>query len=195
MRSYEEILENNRKWVNEKISEDPYYFERLSKGQSPGYLFIGCSDSRIPLSTFTKTEPGEIFVHRNIANLVKINDTNFLAVLEYSLDVLKVNHIIVCGHYDCGGVKAVFYNRARGYVRRWLRPLYRVYRKYLPVISNLPTEREQYDRLAELSVIESVNLLSRYPMVKKAIQDGKIKIHGWVIDIYSGYIKDLKVFD
>lgn len=191
MRSYGELFENNKKWVIEKISEDPLYFDRLSKGQSPKYLYIGCSDSRLPIEIFTKAEPGEIFVHRNIANLVKTKDQSLLAVLEFSLEVLKVNHIIVCGHYDCGGVKAVFYNQATGYVKDWLRPLYRIYRKYQHMLSELPTDRERYDRLSELSVIESVKLLSKISMVNKAIQEGRLKIHGWVIDIYNGYIKEL----
>ncbi|MFN4216749.1 MAG: carbonic anhydrase [Brevinematales bacterium] len=195
MRSYEEILENNKQWVQEKLSLEKDYFEKLSQGQSPGYLFIGCSDSRMSLNTFTKTNPGEIFIHRNIANIVKENDPNFLAVLQYAVESLKIPHIIVCGHYDCGGIKAVFYKQATKHVKHWLRPVYRLYQQYACELHKLPTQKEQYDRLAELNVIDGVKRLSRHPIIRQAIKKGQIiHLHGWIINIYTGLIQDLQVF-
>ncbi|NPV39555.1 Carbonic anhydrase [Brevinematales bacterium NS] len=195
MRPYEEILENNRQWVEEKLTADPEYFKKLSQGQSPGYLFVGCSDSRMPLNTFTKTNPGELFIHRNIANVIRENDPNFLAVLQYAVESLKISHIIVCGHYDCGGVKAVFYGQAKGHVKKWLRPVYRTFRSYAPELAKLSTDKQRYDRLAELNVIEGVKRLSRHPIIQKAIKQGHpLHIHGWIINIYTGRIQDLKVF-
>ncbi len=195
MVSYEQIFENNKAWVAEKLQLDPEYFLKLSQGQSPGYLFIGCSDSRMPLNTFTKTSPGELFIHRNIANVISPKDSNFLAVLQYAVEVLRVPHIIVCGHYDCGGVKSVFYNQAYGHVKRWLRPVFEVYHKHTHELRTLSTDREKYDRLAELNVISGVIKLSSHPIITKARQQGQsLQIHGWIIDIYTGLIKDLKVF-
>ncbi|URA10688.1 carbonic anhydrase [Thermospira aquatica] len=194
MISYEQILENNKAWVTEKLQLDPDYFFKLSQGQSPGYLFIGCSDSRMPLNTFTKTSPGELFIHRNIANVVSESDPNFLAVLQYAVEVLHVPHIIIAGHYDCGGVKSVFYNQAYGHIKRWLSPIFHIYKKYARELENLSTDREKYDRLAELNVIEGVMKLSRHPLITKAREQGQsLQIHGWIIDIYTGIIKDLRV--
>jgi len=194
MRPYEEILENNRKWVEEKLQLDPRYFEKLSRGQSPGYLFIGCSDSRMPLNTFTKTDPGELFIHRNVANIISERDPNFLAVLEYAVEALQVKHIIVCGHYDCGGVKAVWFRQASGHVKRWLRPLFQTARRHTSELLQLATDRERYDRLAELNVIDGVMRLSRHPLIQRARRRGQeIHLHGWIINIYTGLILDLKV--
>ncbi|MCX7883280.1 MAG: carbonic anhydrase [Brevinematales bacterium] len=194
MRPYEEILENNKQWVAEKLQLDPHYFEKLAKGQSPGYLFIGCCDSRMPLNTFTKTNPGELFIHRNIANIVSSRDLNFFTVLQYAIDTLKVSHIIVCGHYDCGGIKAVFYNEAKGAVKKWLHPVYQTYHKYASELQKLPTERERYDRLAELNVLRGVKELSHHPLIHKARKRGEvIHLHGWIINLYTGLILDLKV--
>jgi len=194
MTSYEQIFENNREWVREKLSLDPEYFEKLSRGQAPHYLFIGCSDSRMPLNTFTKTSPGEIFIHRNVANIVSERDENFLAVLQYAVENLKIPHLVICGHYDCGGVKAVYFDQAEGHVKRWLRPLFKVYRQYRHELEQLSSERERYDRLAELNVIEGVKRLAQNPIVRRARERGQeIHIHGWIIDIYHGLIRDLEV--
>ncbi len=194
MISYEEIFERNKEWVAEKLKIDLNYFQQLSKGQSPQYLLIGCSDSRIPPDTLTKTQPGDIFVHRNVANVVSEKDINFLAVLQYSIENLKIPHIIVCGHYDCGGVKAAYYSNARGHVKKWIKPIIKTYKKYYREITSLSSDKDRYDKLAELHVIESVKRLSGNPIIKKARKNGQnIQIHGWIVDIYTGLIKDLEI--
>lgn len=190
--SYENILENNKQWANEIIINYPDYFKELSSGQSPSFLYIGCSDSRLPLSIFTQTTPGEIFVHRNIANQVKNDDENLNSVLEYAIFVLNVKHIIVAGHYDCGGVKAAYYNNAKGLIKKWIKPIRELFLKNKKKINN-SDEKKGYDILSELNVKQQIKNLNKNKIIKKAKKIGCCpEIHGWIIDIYTGLINEVK---
>ncbi len=193
-KSYARLLENNKNWVKKKLELDPDYFNNLSGGQNPEYLWIGCSDSRVPANQITGTQPGEIFVHRNIANMVVHSDMNMLSVLSYAVDVLKVKHIIVCGHYGCGGVLAAMGNKQFGLIDNWLRHIkdvYRLYEKHLDAIEN---EEERGRRLVELNVIEQVGDLSKTTIVQNAWERNQpLHVHGWVYDLHDGIIKDLNV--
>ena len=164
--SYEDILINNKVWANEIKKQFPDYFKELSEGQSPSFLYIGCSDSRLPLSIFTQTTPGEIFVHRNIANQAKEKDLNFNSVLEYAVFTLKVNYIIVAGHYDCGGVKAAFYGKAKGKVKNWIKEIRKIYFKNRDLFKGL-NEKEACDKLSELNVKEQIKKLHKNRIIKK----------------------------
>jgi len=191
--SYEDLLKNNQEWVENKLSKDKNYFEELSKPQKPPFLFIGCSDSRKPLNTITQTEPGEIFVHRNIANQISLTDMNFLSILEYAILDLKVEHIIVCGHYNCGGVEAV-YKGADGLVENWIMPI-----KDLALINKDELEKiddmqQRIDRLAEINVVAQVKNLCKTSIIHKAFKKQEYpQIHGWIFDIYCGKIKALEL--
>ncbi len=191
--SYQRLIDGNRKYSLEKKFEDPEYFKKLSLGQTPEYLWIGCSDSRVPANEITNTQSGEIFVHRNIANLVIHTDFNALSVISYAIEVLKVKHIIVCGHYGCGGIRAAMTNSAVGFVDNWLRNIKDVYAKHskeLDVISDLD---KRADRLTELNVIEQVKNLCRTKKVQKAWKERSLQVHGWVYGLNSGLVKDLEV--
>lgn len=189
--SYEDILINNKLWSEEIKNEFPDYFKELSEGQSPSFLYIGCSDSRLPLSIFTQTTPGEIFVHRNIANQTKEKDLNFNSVLEYAVFTLKVSYIIVAGHYDCGGVKAAFYGKSKGKVKNWIKDIRKIYLQNRKLFEGL-TEKEACDRLSELNVKEQIKKLYKNKVIKKAKKVGCCpEIKGWIIDIYTGQIKEL----
>ena len=191
--SYQRLIDGNRKYSLEKRFDDPEYFKKLSIGQTPEYLWIGCSDSRVPANEITNTQSGEIFVHRNIANLVIHTDLNALSVISYAIEVLKVKHIIVCGHYGCGGIRAAMTNVAIGFVDNWLRNIKDVYAKHskeLDVISDLD---KRADRLTELNVIEQVKNLCRTKKVQKAWKERSLQVHGWVYGLNSGLVKDLKV--
>jgi carbonic anhydrase len=192
--SYEQLFENNRKWVTERLSLDPDYFTNLAMGQSPKFLWIGCSDSRVPASEITGTSPGEMFVHRNVANLVVSTDLNLLSVLQYAVEVLKVEHIIVCGHYGCGGVKAAMEDKNLGLINKWLLNIKDVLRIHRHELNSIPNKNERFKRLVELNVVEQVYNLHKTSIVQKAWhQDAKVHVHGWVYDIREGYIKDLEV--
>ncbi|BAZ50032.1 carbonic anhydrase [Nostoc sp. NIES-4103] len=192
--SIEQLLRNNQTWVAEKLAIDPNYFEELSTGQTPPFLYIGCSDSRLPLTNFTRTEPGELFVHRNIANQVSLTDINFLAVLEYAILHLEVKHIIICGHYDCGGIKAALEWRTIGIIDNWVNPIRELYLQRREEIDALPTREERLNRLAEINVVAQVKNLYQTSMMRQALYQRKAPIvHGWVLDIRSGLIKDLNV--
>jgi carbonic anhydrase len=192
--AYEKLFENNRKWVAEKLSLDPHYFENLAMGQSPKYLWIGCSDSRVPASEITGTHPGEMFVHRNVANLVVSTDLNLLSVLQYAVEVLKVEHIIVCGHYGCGGVKAAIEDNNLGLINKWLLNIKDVYRLHKDELMYIKDPNEHFKRLVELNVIEQVYNLHKTSIVQKAwLKDAKLHVHGWVYDLREGSIKDLEV--
>ncbi len=194
MDMYHSLLAGNRAWVKEKNEADPGFFERLSKGQSPQVLWIGCSDSRVPANEITGTQPGDIFVHRNIANVVVHSDMNLLSVLDYAVNVLKVRHIIVCGHYGCGGVKAALSNGQNGIVDNWLRHIKDVYRLHAPELEAIEDEGARFDRLVELNVIEHVFDLSKTSIVQNAWQSrNQPMVHGWVYDLKTGIIKDLNV--
>ncbi len=189
--SYEEILQNNLEWARKITEEYPDYFRELSKGQSPSFLYVGCSDSRLPLSIFTQTNPGEIFVHRNIANQTKKNDLNFNSILQFAIFNLKVKYIIVAGHYDCGGVKSAFKNIAEGKVKKWISPIRKLYLKNKKIFQNL-NEVEACNLLSELNVKEQIKNLKKNRIIKKARKLGICpEIRGWIISIYNGTIKEI----
>lgn len=193
-RSIKKLLENNRQWVTEQLNQDPEYFSHLAHSQSPEFLWIGCSDSRVPANQITGTEPGEVFVHRNIANMVVHSDMNMLSVLSYAVEVLKVKHIIVCGHYGCGGVLAAMGGKQYGLIDNWLRHIKDVYRLYHSELDAITDKELRARRLVELNVIEQVNDLSKTSIVQNAWNnDQPLMIHGWVYDIADGLINDLGV--
>lgn len=191
--TYEKLLEGNRKYAMNKKLEDPEYFKKLSLGQTPEYLWIGCSDSRVPANEITNTQSGEIFVHRNIANVVVHTDFNLLSVVEYAVQVLKVKHIIVCGHYGCGGVRAAMSNQSHGFVDNWLRNIKEVYNKHRAELEAIDDFDKRADRLTELNVVEQVKNLAKTNTVQQAWKDRKLQVHGWVYGLNSGLIKDLNV--
>lgn len=192
--SYNDLLEGNRKWVEETLNEDPEYFNRLAKGQEPPVLWIGCSDSRVPANQVTGTLPGEVFVHRNIANVVSHADLNLLSVMDYAVNVLKVKYIIVAGHYKCGGVAAALTNKQFGVIDNWLRHIKDVYRLHKAEIDAIEDIKEKEDRLVELNVVEGVLNVCKTTIVQNAWSSGQeLSVHGWVIDIHSGYVKDQQV--
>jgi carbonic anhydrase len=191
---YHSLLEGNKRWVEEKLTEDALFFERLSKGQSPQVLWIGCSDSRVPANEITHTQPGDIFVHRNIANLVVHSDMNLLSVLDYAVNVLKVRHVIVCGHYGCGGVIAAMGNRQNGLVDNWLLNIKDVYRLHTKELDSIDSDEERANRFVELNVIEQVFHLSKTSIIQNAWNERNMPIvHGWVYSLKTGLINDLKV--
>jgi carbonic anhydrase len=193
-KSYTRLLENNKSWVKKKLELDPNYFNKLSGGQNPEYLWIGCSDSRVPANQITGTQPGEIFVHRNIANMVIHTDMNMLSVLSYAVEVLKVKHIIVCGHYGCGGVLAAMGNKQYGLIDNWLRHIKDIYRLYEKELDSIQDTEARGRRLVELNVIEQVGDLSKTSIVQNAWERKQpLHVHGWVYDIHDGIINDLGV--
>lgn len=192
MKLYERLLLENKAWAKEMKEEDPGYFERLVNVQKPDFLWIGCSDSRVPPDKITQTKPGEIFIHRNIANMVVHTDLNLLSVLQYAVEVLKVKHIIVCGHYGCGGVKAALTRHSYGLINKWLRNIKDVYRFHQDEIDCLPDEDAKVNKLIELNVKEQVLNLAKTSIVQKAWKkDNAPHIHGWVYDLHDGIIKPL----
>jgi len=193
MESLNELLDKNRQWASERHKEDPFYFQRLCAQQAPKYLWIGCSDSRVPANQITGLQPGEVFVHRNVANIVVHTDFNALSVIQYAVEVLKVEHIIVCGHYGCGGVTAALQNRQRGLIDNWLRNIKDLYDRHEEQFKVLP-EHERYDRLCELNVEQQVVNVCHTTIVQNAWQQGqKLSVHGWVYPLNDGIIRDLKV--
>jgi carbonic anhydrase len=187
-------LEGNKNWVSKKLHDDPQFFERLSKGQSPQILWIGCSDSRVPANEITGTQSGEIFVHRNIANVVVHSDLNMLSVLDYAVNILKVRHVIVCGHYGCGGVQAAMQNEQYGLVDNWLRYIKDVYRTHQKELDAIQVPSARFDRFAELNVIEQVKALTKTSIIQNAWKERNSPIiHGWIYSIKTGLIKDLDV--
>lgn len=191
MKSYQKLLKNNEDWANRKVSNDPDYFERLSQLQTPEFLWIGCSDSRVPANEITGTDPGEIFVHRNVANLVINNDVNLLSVLDFAVYHLKVKHIIVCGHYGCGGIKAAVTNHDfKAVLNMWLRNIKDVYRIHRAELDQLPDENTKADRLTELNVKEQVFNLAKTSIVQRAWKtEQRPDLHGWVYGLKDGLIK------
>ena len=192
-KSYQKLIKGNQLYSETKLHYDPGYFKNLAKGQKPDYLWIGCSDSRVPANEITKTESGEIFVHRNIANLVVHTDTNLLSVLEYAVVYLGVRHIIVCGHYGCGGVKAAMGNTYHGFVDNWLRNIKDVYHKNQPELDAIEDESDRANRLTELNVIEQVRNLAKTTIVQQAWTTRELHLHGWVYGLSDGLVKDLSV--
>jgi carbonic anhydrase len=191
-KSYKQLLENNKQWVASQLAQDPVYFDKLAHSQNPEYLWIGCSDSRVPANQITGTSPGDIFVHRNIANMVIHSDMNMLSVLSYAVEVLKVKHIIVCGHYGCGGVLAAMENKQFGLIDNWLRHIKDVYRLHFKELDAISNTKDRADRLVELNVIEQVQDLGKTSIVQNAWKrEQPLHIHGWVYDVKDGIIKDL----
>lgn len=192
MKSYEKLLLENKAWSKEKIMDDPDYFKRLVDIQSPEFLWIGCSDSRVPANEITGTQPGEIFVHRNIANMVVNTDLNLLSVLQFAVETLHVKHIIVCGHYGCGGVKAAMTNHNMGIINKWLRNIKDVHRFHREEVDAIEDEDLQLNRMIELNVIEQVTNLAKTSIIQKAWKnENRPDIHGWVYDLHDGIINPI----
>lgn len=194
MKEYKELLEGNKNWAGRIKAQDESFFERLAEGQKPPVLWIGCADSRVPANQITDTLPGNIFVHRNIANMVVHTDMNMLSVLDYAVNVLEVKHVIVCGHYGCGGVAAAMTNKQYGLIDNWLRHIKDVYRLHKNELDAIADESERVNRFVELNVIEQVNDLCKTSIIQNSWQKREAPtVHGWVYDIKSGLIKDLNV--
>lgn len=191
MHSYEKLLLENKAWAAEKVSEDPEYFQRLSHLQTPEFLWIGCSDSRVPANEITGTQPGEIFVHRNVANLVINTDVNLLSVLDYAVNHLKVKHVIVCGHYGCGGIKAATTKMDfKAVLNMWLRNIKDVYRLHRQELNSIKDEEQRCDRLVELNVQEQVMNLAKTSIIQRAWKnEQRPDLHGWVYGLKDGIIK------
>ena len=194
MITYKEIFKNNAEWVKEKRATNDDFFKKLSKDQSPEYLYIGCSDSRVTAEEMMGAEPGEIFIHRNIANLVNSVDLNVMSVIEYAVRYLEVKHIVVCGHYSCGGVKAAMTPKDLGVMNPWLRNIRDVYRIHMNELDAIEDEARKYDRLVELNVQEQcINVIKTAVVQEKYLHDGFPEVHGWVFDIHSGRLIDLEI--
>jgi len=195
MKLYHTLLEGNKEWVRQTLEQDPNYFKELSKGQNPQFLWIGCSDSRVPANQITNTRPGDVFVHRNIANMVVHTDMNMLSVLDYAVNILKVKHVIVCGHYGCGGVKAAMDNEQYGLVDNWLRFIKDVYRTHNRELNAIKDKEKRFDRFVELNVIEQVFDLTKTSIIQNAWHNNRNepKVHGWVYSLKTGLITDLRV--
>lgn len=194
MRILKKLFERNRKWAEAVKAADPEFFLNLSQQQNPEYLWIGCSDSRVPANEIVGMAPGEVFVHRNIANLVIHTDLNCLSVIQYAVDVLKVKHIIVCGHYGCGGIQAAMENQEHGLIDNWLRHIKDTYRTYQAKIDALQTENDKINLLCELNIIEQVENVRCTTIVQNAWKAGQeLAVHGWIYSLEDGLLKDLNV--
>ena len=192
MKSYDKLLLENKAWAAEKVQNDPNYFKKLSGIQTPDFLWIGCSDSRVPANEITGTSPGEIFVHRNIANMVVHTDVNLLSVLEYAVKFLKVKHVIVCGHYGCGGVKASMAQHNLGIINKWIMHIKDVQRIHAEELQAIGDEEARTNRLVELNVIEQVTNLAKTSVIQKAWKDREAPhLHGWVYGLENGLIKPI----
>lgn len=191
---YKKILDNNKEWVEKTLSKDPNYFKHLAKEQKPPLLWIGCSDSRVPANEIIGAKPGDVFVHRNIANMVVHSDMNMLSVLDYAVNVLKVKHVIVCGHYGCGGVKAAMGNASIGIIDNWIRHIKDVYRLHHTYLDSIMDETERFNKFVELNVKEQVFDLAKTSIVQGAWKNGQeLTLHGWVYGLNSGFVTDLEV--
>ena len=191
---YKKILDNNKKWVENKLTISPNYFKNLADGQNPPLLWIGCSDSRVPANEIIGAEPGEVFVHRNIANMVVHSDMNMLSVLDYAVNALKVKHVIVCGHYGCGGVKAAMGNTSIGIIDNWIRHIKDVYRFHQDELDAITDEKERFNKFVEINVKEQVMDLAKTSIVQNAWKSGQeLTLHGWVYGLNDGYVTDLDV--
>jgi carbonic anhydrase len=189
---FEKIFENNKKWIAEKLTADPNYFTKLSKGQHPEFLYIGCSDSRVTAEDLMGLQPGEVFIHRNVANLVVSTDNNLNAVVQYAVEHLKVKHIIICGHYECGGVKAAMNPSDMGQLNSWLQTLRDVYRFHQTELDSIKDAQKRFDRLVELNVREQcINIIKIDHVQRSWYKTGYPKIYGWVFDVRTGRIVDL----
>lgn len=192
--TYEGLLQGNKDWVAATLAEDPEFFNNLAAGQKPPVLWIGCSDSRVPANQITNTNPGDIFVHRNIANVIVHTDMNMLSVLDYAVNILEVKHVIICGHYGCGGVEAALSNKQHGIIDNWLRNIKDTYRLHYHELDIISDHKKRCERLTELNVIEGVSNLTKSSIVQNRWSSGKsLSIHGWVYSLKTGFIKDLSV--
>ncbi len=187
------IFENNQSWIQRKLQHDPAYFEKLSEGQQPGILYIGCSDSRVSAEELMGLAPGEVFVHRNIANMVPNTDLNVMSVINYAVRYLKVQHVVVCGHYYCGGVKAAMQQADLGLLNPWLRNIRDVYRLHHEELNTIEDEEKKYKRLVELNVQEQCVNVIKTAVIQKAFKERSVKVHGWVFDIRTGKLIDLEI--
>ena len=193
MKKFDQIFKNNELWVAEKLKKDPAYFENLGKGQSPEFLYIGCSDSRVTAEDLMGVQPGEVFIHRNIANMVVSIDLNVMSVINYAVRHLKVKHVIVCGHYSCGGVKAAMKSADMGILNPWLRNIRDVYRMHKDELNAISDEELRYDRLVELNVQEQCINVIKLASIQEAYRERGLTVHGWVFDIHTGKLIDLKI--
>jgi carbonic anhydrase len=194
MSSYEEIFEHNKNWVKSKTDQDPDFFTKLAKDQHPDYLYIGCSDSRVPANEIMGLDAGEVFVHRNVANLVNNVDLNVMSVLNYAVRHLHVKHIVVCGHYNCGGVKAAMTPVDMGLLNPWLRNIRDVYRLHFDELDAIKDEHARYNRLVELNVVEQcTNIIKTAAVQTSYAENGYPVVHGWVFDLATGHLKDLNI--
>jgi carbonic anhydrase len=194
MKDLKNLLESNRVWAESVRARNPDFFRELSKQQNPEYLWIGCSDSRVPANEIVDLQPGELFVHRNVANVVVHTDFNCLSVMQYAVDVLKVKHIIVCGHYGCGGVHAAMQNLSLGLIDNWLRHVQDVMDKRGALLRGIEDESERLDRLCELNVVEQVLNVGQTTIVQSAWQRGQeLAVHGWVYGLHDGLVRDLSI--
>jgi carbonic anhydrase len=194
MNSYDQLFENNRRWVESVIAKDASFFERLSRFQAPEFLYIGCSDSRVPANEIMGLNPGEVFVHRNVANIVASIDLNAMSVIDYAVNQLKVKHIIVCGHYNCGGVRAAMLPKDMGILNPWLRNIRDVYRLHHNELDAIQDEQARYNRLVELNVQEQcINVIKTAAVQKSYTKNGFPVVHGWVFGLETGIIKDLEI--
>jgi carbonic anhydrase len=194
MHSLQHLFDNNRAWAAEMLENDPQFFEKLVAQQTPEYLWIGCADSRVPANEITGLMPGEVFVHRNIANVVVHTDLNCLSVIQYAVEVLKVKHIIVCGHYGCGGVSAAMQTKEFGLIDNWLRHLKDLYQKYADELDPIEDRTQRLDRFCELNVVDQVYHVCHTTIVQGAWRRGQeLEVHGWIYGIKDGMLKDLQV--
>lgn len=192
MRVLRTLFENNRRWSEQRKKSDPDFFDRMTAQQRPAYLWIGCSDSRVPANEIIGLEPGELFVHRNVANLVLNSDLNCLSVIQYAVDVLQVRHVIVCGHYGCGGVEAAMQNQKFGLIDNWLRNIKEIYQHHEEELRGISTLQERLNRLCELNVGQQVANLCHTSIVQKAWGRGQpLSVHGWIYGLHDGLLKDL----
>lgn len=194
MRKYQQVFENNKKWAEEKSRHDSDFFKNLAKQQTPEFLFIGCSDSRVPANEITGLEMGDLFVHRNIGNLVVNTDINMLSVMQYAIEVLKVKHIIVCGHYGCGGIQAALSTQEFGLLDNWLRNIRDVYRLHQAELDAISDEKAKFRRLVELNIMEQCVNVTKTTYFQRSYRENKLPtVHGWVYDLHNGILKDLEI--
>ena len=193
MSTIDHVFKNNEKWIAEKLAVDPSYFEDLALGQHPEFLYIGCSDSRVTAEDLMGLQPGEVFIHRNIANLVNSVDLNVMSVINYAVRQLKVNHVVVCGHYNCGGIKAAMQPVDMGILNPWLRNIRDVYRMHKEELNKIEDENARYNRLVELNIQEQCVNLIKTAAVQEAYNERGLQVHGWVFDIHTGKLIDLNI--
>ena len=191
---YNKIFKYNKEWVEGKVRSDKDFFEKLNEEQNPDFLYIGCSDSRVPANTITGLDIGDLFVHRNIANLVSNNDLNIMSIIQYAVEVLQVKHIVVCGHYGCGGIEAALQHKSHGLLDNWLRNIRDVYRLHYNEIENLPDQDKKLRRLTELNVIEQcINVIKTSCVQKAYLKNGYPTVHGWIYDMKNGELIDMNI--